>query len=500
MNKMMVFALAMTMGLSAFAQLSVTPATPDRGWLRSWWLARFDEKRALASKGGYDVVFVGDSITHFWESEGRGKKVWDANFAEGPYKALDCGFSADCTEHVLWRLEHGQLDGLDPKAVVLMIGTNNTGHRDAEQESATDTILGVQSVLLTIAKKCPNAKVVLHPIFPRGATTNDPCRVRNDLVNSVIRKFADGEKVLWCDFNAKLLTADGVLEKSMAPDLLHLGEAGYEIWAAALQPYLDYALGRTDKKPAPAAKPAPTAIVRNGPRTTFPEIKMYWLGAPGGKVEPRLRNKRLEECGNADCYYDMIWLGDSITHFWERKGNCEVFKEKFAAYKILNLGFGGDRTENLLWNVKYGGVLDRVNTRVITLMIGTNNTWKDSAEDIAAGIKACLDVIREKQPGAKVVLMPMLPREVAHQRGETNFRRKDPNVDEIMPKHLKVNELIRPFADGKQVVLLDLTEKFTDAEGLPDITLLGDGTHPNAAGYTVWADAALPLFRRLLGR
>jgi len=97
-------------------------------------------------------------------------------------------------------------------------------------------------------------------------------------------------------------------------------------------------------------------------------------------------------------------------------------------------------------------------------------------------------------------LMPLLPREVAHKRGERDFRRKNANCDELMPKQTKVNELIRPLADGKQVIWCDLTAKFTDSEGLPDITLLGDGTHPNAAGYAVWADAVLPLYREILGR
>ena len=122
------------------------------------------------------------------------------------------------------------------------------------------------------------------------------------------------------------------------------------------------------------------------------------------------------------------------------------------------------------------------------------------AEDIAAGIKACIEAVREKQPQAKIVLYSILPREVAHQRGERNFRRKSKNVDEIMPKQTKVNEIIRTYADGENILFFDLTDKFIDAEGLPDVTLLGDGTHPNAAGYRVWADAVLPLYRRLLGR
>ena len=496
--KCLAMAAAFVVG-AAMAQESVVPAVPDRPWTHAMWLPRFDAKRALASQGGYDVVFLGDSITHGWET--AGKDVWAANFAEGPYKALNCGISGDRTEHVLWRLDHGQLAGLAPKAIVLMIGTNNTGHREACHESPLDTILGIQSILDRLRTGCPSATVILHPIFPRGATTNDPMRVRNDVVNAVIEKLADGKRVLWCDFNSRLLTADGTLERTMAKDLLHPGAAGYEIWASALKPYLDYALGRVATPPRPATPRAPTALAKTGPVTTIPAVKMYWLdNRARPKVQSRLRDKRAEETANADRYYDAIWLGDSITHFWEHKGKADVFKETFGDYKILNLGFGGDRTENLLWNVQYGGYLDGVHARLITLMIGTNNTWSDSAEDIAAGIKACLAAIRQKQPQAKVLLFTLLPREVAHKRGERDFRRKKDNVDDIMPKQTKVNELIRPLADGEDVILVDLTAKFTDAEGLPDIALLGDGTHPSEAGYRVWADEVLPLYRRILGR
>ena len=478
----------------ADAQESVTPSVPDRAWTRGWWLARFDAKRALAGKGGYDVVFLGDSITHYWETSGS--NVWAKSFAGAECRALNCGFSGDRTEHLLWRLDHGQLADLKPKAFVLMIGTNNTGHREAWQESPLDTVLGVQSVLDRLAKGYPDAKVILHPIFPRGAATNDPMRVRNDVVNAAIRRFADGKRVLWCDFNAQLLTADGTLERTTAPDLLHPGESGYAIWAESLRPFLDFALGRTKTPPKPCAGTAPTALPTDGPRTVRPVPSDYWLVRMS-----RLRDKRASERANAERYYDMILLGDSITQFWETRGVFyEVFCKRFAPYKALNLGMGGDTTQNLLWNVRHGGFLDAVQTRLVVLMIGTNNTWGDSAADIAAGISACVAAVREKQPQAKILLCSLLPREVAHKRGETDYRRNDPHADEIMPKQTEVNARIRSLADGEKVVYVDLVPRFTDAEGLPDVRLLRDGTHPNPAGYEAMADILLPFCRRILGR
>ena len=479
----------------ASAQLAVTPSLPDKAWTRKMWLPRFDEKKALAAQGGYDIVFLGDSITHGWES--RGAKIWAENFETGPYKALNCGISGDRTEHLLWRLLNGQLAELKPKAFVVMIGTNNTGHRDVESEPPTDTILGIQSIVDWLKVNHPAAKVILHPIFPRGARPDDSMRVRNDLVNSEIKAFADGKQVLWCDFNSRLLSTNGVMETSMAKDLLHPGEEGYRIWAEEVKPFLDYALGRSAKPPKSSAPAAITALPKAGSAATTPKIKNYWLNSPDKKVRPRIREKRAEQCANLERYYDVVMIGDSITHFWEHKRNYEVFAEKFKGYKIFNAGFGGDRTQNTLWNILYGGLLDGVHTRIVTLMIGTNNTWSDSPEEIAAGIKACVDAIRAKQPQAKLLLMPIFPREVAHKRGERDYTRK--NGDMIMPKIAKVNELIRPFADGKGVEWFDLTGKFLDSDGLPDIRLLPDGTHPGPEGYAVWADALLPYLKNIRG-
>ena len=477
---------------AAFAQLAVTPAVPDKAWTRKMWLPRFDAKKALAGQGGYDVVFLGDSITHGWETAGA--KVWAENFEGGAYKALNCGFSGDRTEHLLWRLQNGQLAGLRPKAFVVMIGTNNTGHRDAEAEPPTDTILGIQSVVDWLVDNYPESKVVLHPIFPRGAAVDDPLRVRNDLVNREIRAFADGKTVLWCDFNSRLLATNGVMEASMAKDLLHPGEDGYRIWARELKPFLDYALGLSGKAPKSSAPPAPTALAANASTATTPRIKQCWLNLRGGKgFPPRIRQKRAEQCANADRYYDAVLIGDSITHFWERSQRVEVFNEKFRGYKIFNAGFGGAGTQHTLWNILHGGLLDGIQTRLITLMIGTNNTWGNTPEEIAAGIKACVEAIRRRQPQAKLLLMPILPREVAHKRGDRDLTRKNGEI--VMPKIAKVNELIRPLADGKDVVWFDITAKFLDAEGLPDIRLLPDGTHPGPEGYAIWADALLPYLR-----
>ena len=110
-----------------------------------WWCKRFKEKSGLVKAGGSQVGFIGDSITHGWESRGGGE--WYKYFKGAPFKALNLGYSADRTEHVLWRIENGELDGYEAKAVVLMIGTNNTGHFPESEEPPADTILGIREIV-----------------------------------------------------------------------------------------------------------------------------------------------------------------------------------------------------------------------------------------------------------------------------------------------------------------------------------------------------------------
>lgn len=229
------YALA-ALAFSAIAQqVSTTPESRGEGWEK-----RVARDVAQAKQGGWELVFIGDSITDFWAN--RGKSVWDKYF--GPYKALNLGISADRTEHVLWRLDHGELDGYQPKLFVVMIGTNNTGHRPLEKESPEDTVAGIKAILDRLGERAPNSKVLLLAIFPRGATPADQARVRNEKVNAAIEKFADNKRVFWMNINGKLLEPDGTLSKEIMPDLLHPNAKGYEIWAEAMMPMIKETLGK----------------------------------------------------------------------------------------------------------------------------------------------------------------------------------------------------------------------------------------------------------------
>lgn len=493
--------LAAFAAFPAFAHLATDPAVPDAQWMRSWWMKRFDEKKALAAQGGYPVVFVGDSITHFWETNGRA--AWSNSFETGECRALNSGFSADRTENVLWRLRHGQLDGADPKAVVLMIGTNNTGHRKVEEESALDTFLGIRAIIEDLDARFPQAVKVICPIFPRGATTNDALRVRNDHVNQALYRYVVSERqrgckdtrITWCDVGSGLLDANGVLSKEMAKDLLHPGPRGYEIWAERLRPHLDYALGKTDKMPRTKSwTAAPTcADEATLPKTCRANPKNYWLSgmrvqAKGNlkRLNHRLRQKRDEIQRNAERRYDVVMVGDSITDFWERNfGQGESYVALTNRFKTLNVGFGGFHTEDVIWTTLHGGMADGYTCEAFTLMIGTNNR-EDSAEDVAAGVRATIAALKAKQPLAKVALVSILPWQNSEEGDRNNA------------KNVRVNALLKGLADGTNVVFVDLYGKFLNPDGTTNASLLKDRVHPNEAGYRLWADALVPVLDRLV--
>jgi lysophospholipase L1-like esterase len=201
---------------------------------------RHETFNVVSKKGEAELVFLGDSITHGWE--GKGKASWEKHWA--PLKAANFGIGGDRTEHVLWRLEHGNFDGLKPKAIVLMIGTNNTGHQGRPQKelngavyecTAEQTAEGIKAILAQLRKKCPDAKILVLGIFPRGANKEDKFRQQNEATNAIVKGYADGQKIFFLDVGAKFLEPDGTLSKTIMPDLLHPNEKGYEIWTSAIK-------------------------------------------------------------------------------------------------------------------------------------------------------------------------------------------------------------------------------------------------------------------------
>ncbi len=216
---------------------ALQPEVQTAEWAVKWWMPRHEEKlKELGELKTVDLLMIGDSITHAWE--GGGKKVWDKYYAKR--NAFNIGFSGDRTEQVLWRVDHGELDGITPKAAVVMIGTNNTGHR---KDNPEETAAGIKAIVDKLGEKLPETKVLLLAIFPRGKSANDELRLINDAINQRISKLADDKRVFYLDISDKFLEEDGTLPKSIMPDLLHPNQKGYEIWAEAMEPTLAKLLG-----------------------------------------------------------------------------------------------------------------------------------------------------------------------------------------------------------------------------------------------------------------
>jgi lysophospholipase L1-like esterase len=210
---------------------------PDPGWKK-----RHESLVERARKGGVDVLFAGDSITQGWAD--AGKKVWDERIAK--WNPANFGISGDKTGHVLWRLTAGrELVGIDPKVVVLLIGTNNF-----DANSSAEVAEGVAKIVQVIRTAKPASKVLLLDIFPRSARPAARLKEANSIpaaelhpkvkeVNGRIARLADGKSVRFLDIGGKFLNESGGLSREIMPDFLHLSPDGYRLWADAITPAVE---------------------------------------------------------------------------------------------------------------------------------------------------------------------------------------------------------------------------------------------------------------------
>jgi len=199
------------------------------------WMTRHQSFNKRVAQGNVDLVFIGDSITQGWE--GAGKGVW-ARFY-GKRNAVNLGIGGDRTQHVIWRLDHDNVKNISPQAAVVMIGTNNSRNNTPEQIAE-----GVAVIVKQLRTKLPETKILLLAVFPRGADKNDKLRQVNEKTNAIFKKLADGTHVHYLDIGSKFLQDDGTLTREIMPDLLHLSEKGYTIWAESMEPTLKKLMGQ----------------------------------------------------------------------------------------------------------------------------------------------------------------------------------------------------------------------------------------------------------------
>jgi len=247
--------------LSAIAALAQSPADrpvarTDRNSLTAH--AQLIEK---AKRGHIDIYFEGDSITRRWGATDYPKLLenWNRNFFG--WNAADFGWGADTTQNILWRLENGELDGVNPKIVVLLAGTNNVGRTvppQGDDAKVADITKGLKAVLDALRAKAPNATIIATAIFPR----NDNMAVMPtiDKINRNLATLADGQRIRYLNVNAGLADRDGKLFDGMRnADKLHPAINGYQVWADALKPIFTELLGpagTTDLAPPPTGDPS----------------------------------------------------------------------------------------------------------------------------------------------------------------------------------------------------------------------------------------------------
>jgi lysophospholipase L1-like esterase len=421
-----------------------------------------------------DLVFDGDSITDFWQAGDRGGPLLQSLY--GPRNVIDYAISGDRTEHVLWRLQHGELQGLHPKLAMLMIGTNNLG-----ESSSQEIADGITQIVQTYRTQCPDMHVLLLGIFPRAPSPAAPERAKIKEINAIISKLDDGAHVTYLDIGDKFLQPDGTLSTDIFPDSLHPNTKGYQIWADAVQPMIDkycplaQATPTAGFQPQTAAQidptlptlswPFPMSAPAGTPAAIFPVPHADWLYRFAG-------DQQREKQGP----YDLVFDGDSITDFWQGTGQ-DVMKQRYGGIKLLDNAISGDQVQHVLWRVQHGG-LDGLDPKLIMLMIGTNNIGQD-VKEVARGTKLLLDEYKKRCPSAHILLLGVFPRgNLATDSARTWIK--------------NLNAIYTTYADDR-VTYLDIGDKFLQPDGTLTADIMPDFLHPSAKGYVIWADAIQPV-------
>ncbi len=405
---------------------------------------RFQSQAKRMSEGNVDLLMVGDSITHFWET--NGKNVWNKYYANR--NAMNFGISGDKTQQVLWRLANAPTDKISPKMAVVMIGTNNIGHKDGNTPS--QTVEGVQKIVDVLKGKYPKMKILLLEVFPRSPKATDNLRIKVDEINKGLRKIYQDKKVenvQLYSINELFLDKDGNLPNTIMPDFLHPNEAGYEIWAKAIEPMVSEVL---DKEPAECI----------GVDRSFD----WWQNRYKEKYDILKKG-----------HFDILMVGDSITHFWETSGKEKW--NKFYGDRAVNLGIGGDQTQHVIWRLEHYDFAKN-NPRLAVLLIGVNNMSAGStASNTDRGIRKICQILHVKFPKMKIIVLNVFP---------WGNKEETAKHDKIKDVNANLSFYVR---DLDYVTLTNINNVFLDKDGNLPASVMPDYLHPNAEGYQRWGAA-----------
>lgn len=464
----------------ASAQTPLNPAILPADRLNEpWWADRHKGVlEAVHTHPDTQLLLIGDSITNNYDKanlpDENFQPTWNKFYA--PRKALNLGFSGDTTSHVLWRLDHGEVAGLHPKAAVVLIGTNNTGHG----QSAEETEVGIDAVVAKLEEILPQTHILLLGILPSDLSEDKTNRDR--AVNQYLATcYSEDPLVSYLDIGS-IFYKNGALNTQIFHDPrlspprkpLHPDTNGQRMMAEAIEPTLASLMADEPRQPLTSMTDINTAVI---PVNRLEPDVYDWFARHHAELDLQ---KHLQP--------QVVMLGDSITHFWggppeaHIQNGRTVWDKLFRGIPVMNLGFGWDRTQNVLWRLRQGE-FDGLHPRWLVLEIGTNNLTgtnharSSTPAEIVEGIAAICDEVHRRSPETHIIVMAIFPR---------GGKPSDPLRAPIE----QTNQLLaKRFTDDAYITLLDIGKKFLSPDGSLPETLFPDGTHPSEAGYQIWADA-----------
>jgi lysophospholipase L1-like esterase len=391
---------------------------------------------------------------------------------------LNLGFSGDTTANVLWRLGHGEVEGLHPKVVVLLIGTNNTG----QNQTAEQTEAGIDAVIADLERRLPDTRILLLGILP--SNISDSKTERDRAVNLYLATcYGEHPRVTYLDIGSVFYN-NGAFNSSIFYDPrlpqhgkpLHPDTNGQRMMAEAIEPTLARLMGDAPQESLALMTDINTALI------------------PVDKLEQDFYDWHARHHAELDLQKHLrprvVLIGDSITHFWggppqsTRVNGPTAWQMVFGGMDVINLGFGWDRTQNVLWRLRQGE-FEGVNPQWVVLAIGTNNLTAthharaNTPEEIVDGIAAICQVIHQRSPQSRIVLMAIFPR-------------GPKPADPLRAPILRTNQLLaQRFGRDSSLTYLDIGQQFVAPDGSLSTFIMPDGTHPSDAGYRIWADALM---------
>lgn len=437
---------------------------------------RRSEKNKDLKKNKYDILFIGNSIVNNFEKP-EFKPVWDRYFAGR--NAINLGTSAYRTENIIYELENLDFSNQNPKLCILEIGTNNVDEANYPyRNTAAELAGGISKIINILKEKFPQTHIIVMRCLPGCYAGPNPTshRLILDRASDILQRADFGTNVHICDVNRVFLNFDQSLKKELFSDWLHPLPVGADLWLNETEPLISEILGDQSR-----FRPDDNSALN--PENKLENDSYDWYKRHNDVM-------RIKDSLNPQ----IVLIGNSITHFWggvpqmyfndgtpRNAAAPQEWNYAFADKRVLNMGFGWDRTQNMLRRLQLGE-FDALNPEYVIINAGTNNTSDtqnariNTAQEIAAGVERICETVRSKSPRSKIILFAIFPRE----QTLDNPRRQLINA---------TNVLLKDFAITNNLKYIDLAPQFLTADGVLSTEMMSDLTHPTPKGYKIWAQA-----------